>query len=235
MIIEDKLEIIITGTSRGIGKSLALHLLEKNFIVIGISRTIPRIEHENYHHIKADLTNDEDFAEVELNLLTFKNIYALINNAGTANLNHFLFTTSKKTDQVLRLNFVAVLKMCQIVVKKMMPLKRGRIINFTSVAVPLGLEGEAIYAASKSAIETFSEVISKEISSYGITSNCIGPNPIQTALIKNVPNKKINELLGKQAIKKLGSFEDVFNLVDFYLKKESSFVTGQKIYLGGIH
>lgn len=230
-----QLEVILTGTSRGIGKYLAIHLLEKNYKVIGISRTIPNIAHENFFHIQADLTNENDFQDVELALESFNNIYALINNAGTASLNHFLFTTKKRTDEVLKLNFIASFKMCQIAVKKMIPLKKGRIINFTSVAVPLGLEGEAIYAASKSAIEAFSEVISKEISSYGITSNCIGPNPIDTALIKNVPRKKINELLSKQAIKRLGKFEDVFNLVEFYLREESSFITGQKIYLAGIH
>ncbi len=231
----NNLEIIVTGSSRGIGRYITKHLLDKGFKVIGISRTEHLIDNENFFHIKADLTNNNDIENLKLKIDSFQNIYGLINNAGTASLNHFLFTTVKRTEQVLKLNLNATFIMSQIAVKKMIPLKRGRIINFTSVAVPLGLEGEAIYASSKAAIESFSEVISKEIAAYGITSNCIGPNPIDTALIKNVPKKKIQELLERQAIKRLGKFEDIANLVDFYLNKDSSFITGQRIYLGGIH
>ena len=231
----NNLEIIVTGSSRGIGKYICLHLLDRGFKVIGISRTSHSIDNKNFFHIKADLTDNDDIDNLKLKIDSFQNIYGLINNAGTASLNHFLLTTVKRTEKVLKLNLNATFIMSQIAVKKMIPLKKGRIINFSSVAVPLGLEGEAIYASSKSAIESFSEVISKEIAVYGITSNCIGPNPIDTALIKSVPKKKIQQLLERQAIKRLGQFKDITNIVDFYLNENSSFITGQKIYLGGIH
>ena len=68
----------------------------------------------------------------------------------------------------------------------------------------------------------------------GVTVNLIGPTPIQTDLIKAVPKVKIDELLSQQAIKRLGEFEDVINVIDFYIKKESNFITGQTIYLGGV-
>jgi 3-oxoacyl-[acyl-carrier protein] reductase len=96
------------------------------------------------------------------------------------------------------------------------------------------LEGEAIYAASKSAVETLSKILAKEFSSYQITVNAIGPTPIETDLIKAIPKAKIEKLISNQTIKRLGGYEDVTNVVDFYLSKKSEFITGQTIYLGGL-
>jgi 3-oxoacyl-[acyl-carrier protein] reductase len=112
--------------------------------------------------------------------------------------------------------------------------KFGRIINFSSVAVPLNLEGESIYSASKSAVEQLTKVMSREVSEYGITINAIAPTPIETDLIKAVPKVKIEKLLQRQAIKRLGNFKDVSNVIEFFISENSSFITGQVIYLGGI-
>ena len=111
---------------------------------------------------------------------------------------------------------------------------RGRIVNFTTVAVPLKLEGEAIYASTKAAVKTLTEVLAREFATYGITVNAIGPTPIATDLIKNVPKEKIDALVNSQAIKRLGQFEDVSNVVDFFLQPKSEFITGQTLFLGGI-
>ena len=110
----------------------------------------------------------------------------------------------------------------------------GKIINFTTVAVPLNLEGEMIYASSKSAIEKMTKIMSKELAIYNIQINAIGPTPIETDLIKAVPSIKIQELLEKQSIKKLGTYEDVLNVVNFFLNPLSNMITGQIIYLGGL-
>jgi 3-oxoacyl-[acyl-carrier protein] reductase len=109
----------------------------------------------------------------------------------------------------------------------------GRIINFSTVAVPMHLEGEAIYAASKSAIVTFTKVLARELSDFGITCNVVGPAPIETDLIRGVPSEKMNSLINRLAIKRLGRFEDVANVIDFFIRPESDGVTGQVIYLGG--
>jgi 3-oxoacyl-[acyl-carrier protein] reductase len=96
------------------------------------------------------------------------------------------------------------------------------------------LEGEAIYAASKIAVEKLTKIMAKEVGNWGITINCIGPTPIDTDLIRAVPKNKIDKLLDQQAIKRLGSYGDVSNAIDFFIRKESSFITGQIIYLGGL-
>ncbi|EIQ0156279.1 SDR family oxidoreductase, partial [Campylobacter coli] len=110
-----------------------------------------------------------------------------------------------------------------------------RIVNFATVATPLRLEGEATYAASKAAIVNFTQVCAKELAEFGITVNAVGPTPIPTDLIKNVPKNKIKSLLNQQAIKRFGDFKDVLNIIEFFLDEKSDFVTGQIIYLGGVN
>lgn len=104
----------------------------------------------------------------------------------------------------------------------------------TTVAVPLQLEGEAAYAASKSAIETLTQVMAKELGRFGITCNALGPAPILTDLIKNVSKEKIDNLIKKQAVKRMATIDDVINVVEFFAKPDSSMVSGQVIYLGGV-
>ena len=103
-----------------------------------------------------------------------------------------------------------------------------------SIATPLKLEGEAVYAASKAAVISFTQVVAKELASFGITVNAIGPTPIDTDLIKSVPEEKLDQLINLQAIKRRGTFNDVTNLIDFLIRPESDFITGQVIFLGGV-
>jgi 3-oxoacyl-[acyl-carrier protein] reductase len=110
----------------------------------------------------------------------------------------------------------------------------GRIINFSSIATPLKLEGESVYASSKAAINSLTETLSKEFAPFGITVNCIGPTPIKTNLIKSIPKVKIDDLIKRQAIKRFGEFSDISNVTDFFIRPESEFITGQVIYLGGV-
>jgi 3-oxoacyl-[acyl-carrier protein] reductase len=110
----------------------------------------------------------------------------------------------------------------------------GRIVNFTTVAIPLKVEGEAIYVASKSAVLALTEVLARELAEFGITVNAVGPVPIKTDLIQSVPQEQIERLLSRQAISRFGTFEDVANVIDFFLQKESGFITGQNLFLGGV-
>ena len=165
----------------------------------------------------------------------FKKIDILLNNAGIASMNHFLTTSYQSVQNIFNTNFFGTFLFSREVSKVMMKQKFGRIVNFTTVASALRLEGEAIYAASKSAVENLTQTIAKELSPYNITVNAIGPTPIQTDLIKAVPKDKIEALLQKQSIKRFGTFEDIKNVIDFFIDKKSDFITGQIIYLGGVN
>ena len=134
----------------------------------------------------------------------------------------------------MQVNFNATFICSQLAIGLLRRSTAPRIVNFSTVAVPLCLEGEAAYAASKSAVETLTRITARELSSFGITCNAIGPAPIDTDLIKGVSEKKISQLIQRQAIKEKATPQDVINVVDFFLRPESRLITGQVIYLGGI-
>lgn len=225
----------ITGTRKGIGLYLAQYLLEKGWTVVGCSRRESDLQHENYRHFCVDVT-DEDAVVAMVRKIKREvgPIYALINNAGTASMNHILLSPKKSYDRIFDTNVLGTYLLLRECGKQMSRSGGGRIINFSSIATPLNLEGEALYAASKASVESLTRTAAKELADYGITVNAIGPTPIETDLIKNVPEASMQALLKRQAIARFGNYEDIANCVDFYLRDESNFITGQTIYLGGV-
>ena len=228
--------ILITGTRKGIGKELAEYYLSLGCNVIGCSRGPGTIVNSDYRHYELDVCNEKDVVKmVRAVKKEFERIDILLNNAGIASMNHFLTTPYQTVQNIFNTNFFGTFLFSREVSKVMMRQKFGRIVNYTTVASALRLEGEAIYAASKGAIENFTQTISKEVAPYNITVNAIGPTPVETDLIKAVPKDKIADLLDKQAIKRFGTFEDIKNVIDFFIDDKSNYITGQIIYLGGIH
>lgn len=228
--------VLITGTRKGIGKDLAEYYLNLGLNVVGCSRGLGTIENDNYRHFELDVSDEKAVIKmVRATKKEFGRIDVLLNNAGIASMNHFLTTSFSTVQNIFNTNFLGTFIFSREVSKVMMKQKNGRIINYTTVASALRLEGEAIYAASKGAIENFTQTISKEVAPYNITVNAIGPTPVETDLIKAVPKDKISDLLDKQAIKRFGTFEDIKNVIDFFIDDKSDFITGQVIYLGGVH
>ena len=226
----------ITGTRKGIGRFIAEHLLSKGWIVAGCSRRNSDLRHQNYHHFNFDISDE---SAVIKTLKTVKKtlfpIKVLINNAGIASMNHLLLTPLESYETIFKTNVQGTFLMLRETAKQMSRSGGGRIINFTSIANPLNLEGEAIYAASKAAVESLTKTAAKELAPMDITVNAIGPTPIETDLIKLVPKEKIESLVKNQPIQRLGTFDDIANTIDFLMKPESNFITGQILYLGGIN
>jgi 3-oxoacyl-[acyl-carrier protein] reductase len=231
----EKAVTLITGTSRGIGRFLAERYSRSTHHVIGCSRSEASLDVDHYTHYVADVADEtavrELFADVRKKHGRLDN---LINNAGIASMNHSLLTPVSTVRQILETNVVGTFLFCREAAKLMRNNRYGRIVNLASVAVPLKLEGEAAYVASKAAVISLTEVLARELSVFGITANIVGPVPIATDLIRSVPKVKIDQLISRQAIRRLGTFEDIANVIDFYLRKESEFVTGQSIFLGGV-
>jgi 3-oxoacyl-[acyl-carrier protein] reductase len=227
--------IVITGSRKGLGKALAEHYLSLGHTVIGCSRQDGTIVHDNYEHFLTDVSNEREVIKmVRSAKKSHGRIDILINNAGMAAMNHLLTTPLSSAEKLISTNVLGTFLFTREVAKVMMKQKHGSIVNYSTVAVPLNLEGEAMYAASKSAVESLTKISAKELAPYGITVNAIGPTPIPTDLIKAVPKKKIEELIDSQAIKRLGTEEDVINVIDFFISDKSNFVTGQTLYLGGV-
>lgn len=211
------------------------YYLNKGFHVFGCSRGESTIKNKNYIHFKVDISDEKSVKTMTRQIKAeYGNIDVLINNAGIASMNHSLLTPTKTVDRVLKTNVLGMYVCCREAAKIMQKSKHARIINFCTVATPLRLEGEAIYAASKAAVLNLTQILAKEFSDFGITVNAIGPTPIKTDLIRSVPKKKLDNLINQQAIKRFGKFEDVLNIVDFFISPRSDFITGQILYLGGV-
>ena len=226
--------IVVTGTSRGIGKAIAEYLCQQNYVV-GIARSEndpdTGICHQNYVHISADLTLVHDIGPI---INTIRNVDVLINCAGIAAMNHSLTTPIDTVSSIYLTNVIASYAMSRECARKMINKGWGRIINFSSIAAAYNLPGESAYASSKAAIESVTRILAHEYGAYGITVNCIAPNPIKTDLIKGVPPSKINEIVDRQPIKRMGNMSDIFNLVSFFMDMASGAVTGQTIYVCGV-
>lgn len=230
----EQLVILITGTSKGIGKALAAHYLTCGHIVYGCSRTESPINHQNYQHFSLNVTDEKQVKRLFSAIRkSYKGLDVLINNAGIAAMNHALLTPMETVEKTFNVNVFGSFLFCREAAKLMRRRASGRIVNFSTVAVAFNLAGEAVYAASKSAVETLTRILAKEYAEFNITVNAIGPTPVQTDLIRNVPEDKIKQLLAQQSIKRLGEFADVINVVDFYIHPKSDFITGQVVYLGG--
>ena len=233
--MSERLVILITGTRKGIGRYLAQYYVEKGYSVIGCSRQESAYHDDNYQHFCLDITDERAVLKMFKELKkTYKRLDCLINNAGIASMNHCLLTPVQTVRKVLDTNITGSFLMAREATKLMLNNRWGRIVNFATIATPLKLEGEAIYASSKSAIISLTQIMAKELAEYNITVNAIGPTPIKTDLIAGVPPEKIERLLQSQAIHRWGEFQDIANVLNFFIQPESDFITGQVIFLGGI-
>ncbi|TWW08967.1 oxidoreductase [Planctomyces bekefii] len=228
--------IALTGTSRGIGKMLAQDLVERGAIVLGFSRSEGTINHPQYQHFAVDISEEKP---VETIFRSIKKqcgkIDILINNAGVAKSQFTLLTPLAHAEEVMRINFLGAFLMAREAGKIMMSRKFGRIINISSMTVPLAPEGGAIYSASKSALTQLTHTMAKELASYNITCNLLGISAIETEMYQTLSRDKLDAMINSLPLKKPATIADITNVIDFFARRESSNITSQIVYLGGVY
>tara|TARA_Y100001968_G_scaffold325292_1_gene366276 strand:+ start:384 stop:1061 length:678 start_codon:yes stop_codon:yes gene_type:complete len=223
--------IIITGGSSGLGKAIADDLKANGENILTLSR---RNIENNDEHMSCDISNYTSIKNIYLKLSKRnQTIKALINCAGISSMNLALTTPPEVTERIIRTNLMGTIFCSQIFSPLLIKNKAGRIINFSTIAVNLGLEGESVYVASKSGIEGFSRVLAKELSTFNITVNSIAPGPIRTNLLKGITDNQIKKIIKHQIIKKEMNTSSIVEIVKILLNESSQNITGQVLNVGG--
>lgn len=227
---------LVTGARKGIGRHLAEHLAATGYRVVGCSRSAPDFPlPPGSEHVVTDVRDERQVIALMRDIQTcYGRLDVVINNAGIAAMNPVLLTPGATATDIVQTNLLGTVLVTREGAKLMMRRRAGRIVNFTSVAVPLQLEGEAVYAASKSAVETFTRIFAREVAPYGITVNAIGPGPVETDLLRGVPPAKIDALVQRLPDRRMTTMQDITQVIDTWLRPDSASTTGQVIYLGGV-
>ena len=194
------LTALITGTSQGLGLALAERLLADGWTVHGFARGAQTLAHERFTAHAVDITDESAVRAAVAAFAAAGRIDLLINNAGAAALNAFLLTPGSVAEHLMRVNYLGTFHCLQAVGKVMVRQRGGLVINLTTVAVPLSLEGEAAYVASKAAVEALTKVAAKELAPQGVRVVAFGLGPVDTRLTRAVPKAmlaKINDAIGR--------------------------------------
>jgi 3-oxoacyl-[acyl-carrier protein] reductase len=223
--------VVVTGASRGLGRFCAEQLHARGYRVVGVGRN-PDAK-APFEIRLADVSDADSVVAALKDLRRDQSVYALINAAGIASMNLVLTTPAETVKRIIETNLVGTIFCCQQIAPALVKRGVGRIINFSTLGVPLAIKGEAIYIASKAGVEGFTRVFARELAPHGVTVNAIAPGPIDTALIAKVPKEKVDAVVRQQIIPRQGTPEDVWNIVSQLLAPESSMISGQTLVVGG--
>lgn len=227
--------VLITGASKGIGAHLVEHYRARGAWVAGCARSIEPGEDAGGWSAQVDVTDDSAVSGWIRGAYKRRGqIDVLINNAGAASMNHCLLTPTQAIADAVALNCTAAFVAARQATKLMKRRSYGRIVNLTTIAVPMLLEGELSYAASKAALETMTRIMAAEIAPLGITLNLVGPCPVATDLIRGVPRDKMDALIARLPLGKMATVEDVAYAVEVFTRPDAGHLTGQVLYLGGV-
>ena len=234
---KEKKKILITGASRGIGKSLALKSKENGYVVVGTStskRGVQELENEGILGLELNLNDDRSIKEFNNFLIKdHSDVEILINNAGITRDNIVLRMSDEEWADVLNIHLTGTFQISKTVLKFMLKKKWGRIINITSTSASIGNKGQANYSAAKAGVEAFSKSLAKEVGSRGITVNSVAPGYIETDMTEQISNTIKEEILKQIPLSRFGKPEEVSELIEFLITDEASYITGQTIHING--
>jgi 3-oxoacyl-[acyl-carrier protein] reductase len=223
--------IVVTGSSQGLGLAICERLHSLGVEVFGLSRNV---SNSNFPSMSCDISSYEEVKKVVFKLKKEeKKVSGLVNAAGIASMNLAVTTPPDVSKQIIETNLLGTIYCCQLIAPLMMRHKNGSIMNFSTIAVSLGLKGESVYAASKAGVEGFTRSFAREMADFNINVNCIAPGPINTNLLKGITAKQIHKIVSQQIIPKQFSPDTICDLVELLLDTRSASISGQILHVGG--
>ncbi len=240
---------IVTGGSRGIGKAIALHLAAQGFNLFisfkhdkkAAAQVVSDIKSNGgkAEMIQADLASSDSADTIaQATIEYFGRIDVLINNAGiSSNKNLIADTAELEWNEIININLHGVFRMLKAVVPHMRRQKKGNIVNLSSNITKRLAPTFGPYAVSKAALETLTQILAKEEAANGIRVNAVAPGPIQTDMLEKLlvemGTERANFFVDSMPMKRMGTPDEIANMVVMLTSNVASFVTGQVIYVNG--
>lgn len=234
--------ILITGSSRGIGREIALYLAKNGYdITLHCNSNIKKAEEvkkeiedigQNARILKFNLTDRKECADVLTNDIELNGIYyGVVLNAGISKDNVFPAMTDEEWDDVLDTNLGGLYNVLKPIVMPMISARiKGRIITMSSISGLAGNRGQVNYSASKAGIIGATKALSLELAKRGITVNCIAPGVIDTDMTKDLPIDELKKII---PMKRVGTAKEVASLANYLMSEDASYITGQVISVNG--
>lgn len=243
MEFKDK-RIIVTGGTRGIGKSIALSFAHEGaWVAVNYSsddESAATTEKElarltpKFRIFKADVSSRPDVEKMTKTILDeWEHVDILVNNAGIINDKLLMFLNEDDWERVIDVNLKGTYLFSKAIIKTMIGRKFGRIINITSPSALQGRAGQTNYAASKGGIISFTKSLAKEMARLGITVNAVCPGIIATPMTANLNQEIKCDITDKIPMRRLGRPEEVAGAVLFLASKKAAYITGQILAVDG--
>ncbi len=231
--------IIVTGSNRGIGYSIAEYLAERHYRIImvdydrSINETGSKMNelYGNVEGIQCDVSSYEKCEEA-FSTVDRHEIYGIVNNAGINRDVMFKNMTYEQWDAVIKTDLYSMFNVTKQFVNSMIENNSGRIVNISSASWN-GNIGQANYSSAKAGVIGFTKTLARELGKYGITSNAVVPGFIKTPMTDAMPDKIKEKFIEKIPLKRIGTPDDVANAVEFLMKEESSYINGILLEVGG--
>lgn len=237
---------LVTGSSRGIGKEIALKLANDGFDLV-INYTSDRSKDSALSVVDEIKKNNGNAVAIKCNVVisdevtnmvkeikdTFGRLDVVVNNAGITRDKLLGMMKEEDFDAVLNVNLKGAFLVSKAVSKMMLKQRYGKIINLSSVIGIMGNAGQSNYAASKAGLIGFTKSLAKELAPRNINVNAIAPGYIETDMTDALPEDVKESIAGVIALKRLGKPEDVANVVSFLASDKADYITGQTINVCG--
>jgi 3-oxoacyl-[acyl-carrier protein] reductase len=243
MRLKDRVAIV-TGGTRGIGRAISLVLAQEGAEVIAnFSKDINAAEELmseaksrglKIRLFKADVTQFDQVKEmVEETFAQYGRIDILVNNVGLIRDNFLMLMSDEDWDSLMKTNLTSLFHCCKAVIRKMIPERRGKIINISSVSGILGTAGQTNYAATKGGVISFTKSLARELGPFNIHVNAIAPGLIESEVVSKTPKEKVEAIIKSSSLGRIGKPEEVAKVVLFLASDDSNYITGQTIVVDG--